>query len=196
MLILTLSQSVPAVVSPRDGLSIAVDIALILMAASAVVFILFAAVQLYRVGSILRALQSEAGQRVEPILDRSRSIAKNVEYISATVRTDVERVNGSVRALSDRLQQAADRMEERIEEFNALMEVVQDEAESAFLGTASTVRGLRAGARSLSGLEETEVNLEDDGEVPDVLAAPRGTGSATEATTVGMKPPATGRSAG
>jgi hypothetical protein len=150
MSILLLPQSVPAVMVPRDGLSIAVDVALILLAAVGVIFLVVAAVQLRRVGSLVQALRVEAGRKAEPLLDRSRSIAANVEYISATVRTDVERVNGSVRALSDRLQQAADRMEERIEEFNALMEVVQDEAESAFVGTASTVRGLRAGAHTLT----------------------------------------------
>ncbi len=42
-------------------------------------------------------------------------------------------------------------MEERIEEFNALMSVVQDEAEDIFLDTASTVRGVREGARTISG---------------------------------------------
>jgi hypothetical protein len=150
MSFLMLPQSVPAVMVPRDGLSMAVDIALILLATVGVIFLVVAAVQLRRVGNLMNSLRSEAGRKAEPLLDRSRSIAANVEYISATVRTDVERVNGSVRALSDRLQQAADRMEERIEEFNALMEVVQDEAESVFLGTASTVRGLRAGARTLS----------------------------------------------
>jgi hypothetical protein len=41
-------------------------------------------------------------------------------------------------------------MEERIEEFNALIEVVQGEAEDIFLDTASTVRGVREGARSIT----------------------------------------------
>jgi hypothetical protein len=41
-------------------------------------------------------------------------------------------------------------MEERIEEFNALMEVVQTEAEHIFIDTASTVRGVREGARSIA----------------------------------------------
>jgi hypothetical protein len=38
-------------------------------------------------------------------------------------------------------------MEERIEEFNALMEVVQSEAEDIFIDTAATVRGVREGVR-------------------------------------------------
>ncbi len=47
-------------------------------------------------------------------------------------------------------------MEERIDEFNALMEVVQGEAESTFLDTASAVRGVKAGARRLTGESEGE----------------------------------------
>jgi hypothetical protein len=58
-------------------------------------------------------------------------------------------VNRSVAQLSDRLTQASDRMEERIADFNALMEVVQGEAEGVFVDTASTVRGVTAGARRL-----------------------------------------------
>lgn len=172
MSILAFSQSVPAVMVPRDGLSIAVDVSLIVLAAVGVIFLIVAAVQLRRVGTLVQALRSEAGQKAEPILVRSRAIAANVEYISATVRTDVERMNGSVRALSDRLQQAADRMEERIEDFNALMEVVQGEAESAFLGTASTVRGLQEGARTLSRPLDDGIDFEDGApavadEIPD-----------------------------
>lgn len=172
MSIPTLSQSVPAVMVPRDGLSVAVDVALIVLAAVGVIFLVTAAVQLRRVGTLLQALRAEAGQKAEPILDRSRAIAANVEYISATVRTDVERMNGSVRALSDRLQQAADRMEERIEDFNALMEVVQGEAESAFLGTASTVRGLREGARTLSRPRDDGTEAEDPVPVDDPPGTP------------------------
>ena len=40
-------------------------------------------------------------------------------------------------------------MERRVEEFNALMEVVQSEAEDILLGSAAAVRGVRASARSL-----------------------------------------------
>jgi hypothetical protein len=187
MSILALPQSVPAVMVPRDGLSMAVDIALILLAAVGVIFLVVAAVQLRRVGNLVQALRSEAGQKAEPILDRGRAIAANVEYISATVRTDVERVNGSVRALSDRLQQAADRMEERIEEFNALMEVVQGEAESAFLGTASTVRGLREGARALGRPLDDEA---DDPTAPTVDSPPAPAG-----TRPGAEPSHSGRRA-
>ena len=77
-------------------------------------------------------------------------ISDNVEFITQAVRTDVEQLNESVKGLTDRLQLASERMEECIEEFNALMEVVQGEAEELFLDTASTVRGVREGARAIT----------------------------------------------
>jgi hypothetical protein len=83
------------------------------------------------------------------VSERAHAISDNVEFITRALRTDVERLNASVKALTDRLHQASDRMEERIEEFNALMEVVQGEAEDIFIDTAATVRGVREGARNI-----------------------------------------------
>ena len=76
--------------------------------------------------------------------------AENVEYISAVVRTDIQKVNDSVTKITSRLNDASDHMEDRIAEFNALMQVVQSEAEDIFLDTAAAARGVRAGARTLS----------------------------------------------
>jgi hypothetical protein len=117
----------------------------------------------------IRRLGRELNRQAGPLLERGKVVAANLEYISAQVRTDVERLNGSVKALSDRLHQASDRMEERIEEFNALMEVVQGEAEGMFLDTAATVRGVRAGARNLTS-----------GEVPPESLAPGSSGEEEE----------------
>jgi hypothetical protein len=50
--------------------------------------------------------------------------------------------------------------EQRLGEFNALLEVVQEEAEGVFIATASTVRGVRTGAAALHNEDE------------DALAAP------------------------
>lgn len=107
-----------------------------------------------RLNGILSELRRSAHQNFGPVSDRARSISDNLEYITQALRTDVEKLHASLRALSDRLQQASDRMEERIEEFNALMEVVQDEAEDIFLDTASTVRGVREGARTIAGASD------------------------------------------
>ena len=83
-------------------------------------------------------------------IEHLRSTAANMEEISKTLRGEVGKLSTSVTHLSDRLSQASTRMEERIEEFNALMEVVQSEAEEVFVDTASTARGVRRGLGSLA----------------------------------------------
>lgn len=130
-----------------SSLSVAAQIALVLLGALAVVGVVAILVLLVQ----LRRLGNELRNRAAPLLDRSSVVASNLEYITAQVRTDVERLNDSVEGLTRRLNQASDHMEDRIEEFNALMEVVQGEAEGVFLETAATVRGIRAGARELAG---------------------------------------------
>lgn len=135
--------------APRDALSVAADWALVVVAVTIVVTALTALVLMLRTSRSVRRISRQASRKADPLLERSKSVAANVEFISATLRTDVEGLHRSIRALSNRLKQASDHMETRIEEFNALMQVVQGEAEDVFLDTASTARGVRAGARKL-----------------------------------------------
>jgi len=136
------------------GLSVATDIAIIVIAIALLLLVLFWTMLAARVHRWLREMRSVAMQNFGPVSDRARSISDNVEYITQAVRADVDQLSTSVTALTERLHLASDRMEERIEEFNALMEVVQDEAEEIFIDTASTVRGVRESARSISGSSE------------------------------------------
>ncbi len=122
---------------------VAADVSAIILAVVAILFMVVAIVILAQLKRLLGSLQSQ----VQPVTDRARVAAENVEYISAVVREDVQRLHSSVAGLSDRLKGASERMEERVEEFNALMDVVQDEAESVLLDTAAVVQGVRAGAR-------------------------------------------------
>ena len=135
---------------PRDGLSVAADVAIVGVGVALVVVALGSGFLLFRITGMIGELRISLRQNFGPVSDRARSISDNVEFITQAVRTDVERLNDSVKSLSDRLQLASDRMEERIEEFNALMRVVQDEAEGIFLDTASTMRGMQQGARSFA----------------------------------------------
>ena len=134
---------------PRDSLSVAADVAVVAVGVAVVILVLVLIFVLLKVHRGLTEVRLGVRQNLGPVSDRARSISDNVEFITQALRTDVERLNQSVRALSDRLQLASDRMEERIEEFNALMEVVQGEAEGVFLDTAATVRGVRASAEHL-----------------------------------------------
>jgi len=158
---------------PRDGLSVAADVAIVVVAIAVVVLAVVGTVLLLRIGGAVREMRIGVRQNLGPVSDRARSISDNVEFITQALRTDVERLNTSVKALTDRLQLASERMEERIEEFNALMEVVQGEAEDIFLDTASTVRGVRAGARSIGAARRgtPRVEEDDDGTASDEAGA-------------------------
>ena len=154
-------------------IQVAAEVSTVVIAVVSVFLLLVALALALQVKKFLTSLQ----QHVQPVTDRARVAAENVEFISAGVREDVQTVRTSVSGLSDRLKKASGRMEERVEEFNALMDVVQDEAESVLLDTAAVVRGVRAGAQTMgegvagatpgatpgeSAQESTPVDHEDD----------------------------------
>ena len=136
--------------SGTSTITVASEVAQIVIALAMLVLVVLVAMLVFRLHRVVKELQRSAHQNFGPVSDRARSISDNVEFITQTVRSDVESLNASVRGLSERLQLASDRMEERIEDFNALMTVVQGEAEEIFLDTASTVRGVREGARAIA----------------------------------------------
>ena len=91
---------------------------------------------------------------INPLMRHASAIADNVNYITTSIRTDVQQVNATIAAANQRLQQAVALTEQRLGEFNALLEVVQQEAETMFIATASTVRGVRTGAAALHTEDE------------------------------------------
>jgi hypothetical protein len=115
-------------------------------------------------GAIAKKLEEETA----PVVQRARSVAENVDFITMAVRTDVQKLNSSISGLNDRLKEASANMEERIQDFTALVEVLQNEAEDLALDTAAAVRGVRAGTRSLAGRGPTD----GADEAPDSVAFP------------------------
>jgi hypothetical protein len=104
----------------------------------------------------------------DPGIQSLRQIAANAEAVSRTARDEVTRLSSAVSHLTERLDQASDLLEERIDDFNALLEVVQGEAEDAFIEGASTARGLRAGLGELGSGRRSprRVRREGDGDRP------------------------------
>ena len=144
----------------RDALGTTALMASLLVLAMFLAVLVILVFELRKVHVTLKRSSDHLQKRLDPILERGLEVTANMEFISSAVRMDVQRVSESVRSLSDRLQGASDRMEERIQEFNALMEVVQEEAEDVFIGSAAAARGVRAGARVFRGPEQ--VRTEDD----------------------------------
>ena len=115
---------------------------------------------------------------VNPLMRHASAIADNVDYVSTAIRVDIQQVSQTVAAVNQRLQQAASAAEERINQLNALLEVVQEEAESAFVTTASTIRGVQTGINQAFDEEDwTDGDYDEDradsGEKPRPRVRPR-----------------------
>lgn len=150
----------PTFLSAAEAISTIVLAVVVLGVLVALVAVLIQMRKLSRsVGSLAKRLEKEAG----PVMERARSVAENVDFISMAVRTDVQKLNASVSGLNERLREASVKMEERIQDFTALVEVLQTEAEDLALDTAAAVRGVRAGTRSLAGADTDSAPLSDEG---------------------------------
>lgn len=100
---------------------------------------------------------------VNPLMRHASSIADNVDYVSTAIRVDIQQVSQTVAAVNQRLQQAVTAAEARINQLNALLEVVQEEAESAFVSTASTIRGVKTGINQAFDEEDwTDGDYDED----------------------------------
>ena len=85
---------------------------------------------------------------VNPIMRHVSTIADDVNYITTAVRVDVQEVNRTIAAANERVRTAMEEAEQQLRELRAFLAVVQAEAEGAFVTTAATVRGVRAGAEA------------------------------------------------
>ena len=137
-------------IAARDGYDVLQALAAASVAATffgVLLLIVYALVQTRRLAGALERTRKRLS--VDPAVESLRKTANHIESISQTLNDEVTKLSESVSRLSDRLTQASDRMEERIEEFNAFIEVVQREAEGAFVEGAATARGVRAGLGNL-----------------------------------------------
>jgi uncharacterized protein YoxC len=115
-----------------------------------------------RTAALLEKVQAD----VAPLIKHAHSIADNVDYISGAIRADVTTIHETLMAANDRLQAAVGVTERRMQDFNALLAVVQEEAEGVFVATAATVHGVRTGASHYAnrdGPEIASVEVDDDG---------------------------------
>ena len=171
----------------RDDLGTAVAFASIGLAAAVVMIVLclvFALVQLRRIHTMVREFTGRVQESLDPILDQGRDAASDVEFITSRLRSDVQRLGDALRLLSERVGSASGRIGRRVEAFDALLEVVQSEAEDLVVASAAAVRGVRAGALSLGGSgsgpepadADSDTGAEDDGPAAPSQGQPAGDG--------------------
>jgi uncharacterized protein YoxC len=99
-----------------------------------------------RVNQLLERIYGD----INPIMRHASSVADNINYITTSIRADVQQINATIAGANERLQEAVLLTERRLGDFNALLRVVQEEAEQMFVSTASAVRGVRTSASALS----------------------------------------------
>jgi len=141
----------PAVMTGISTLVIAI-VMLVLVALLAV-----AGLRLRRLSVQMDTILTRLSGEVTPIMHRLQSITDSADRIAGSVRTDVHRLSDTINAANDALQDALAVAERRVKEFDALVRVVQHEAEEAVVSAAATVRGVRAVATAIG--EETAAAL-------------------------------------
>ena len=106
-----------------------------------------------KTNDILDRIQAD----VMPLIKHAHSIADNMDYISTAIRSDIGMIQDTLKSANGQIRQAVGMTEHRINEFNALLAVVQSEAEGLFVSTAATVAGVKTGASHLVGGDGTEL---------------------------------------
>jgi uncharacterized protein YoxC len=123
-----------------------------------------------KVRQLVRKVEEQAQKlRVDlaPAIASVNRVSENVGAISEKVKDDAARLSETVTSANEALQRATVEAERRVGEFNALIGVVQEEAERLFIGGASAVRGLQASADTFRRLRSGELELVDEDEEPD-----------------------------
>jgi hypothetical protein len=150
----------------RIWLSALTEIATVVIALAlivAVFILLLIALQVRRLIRRADPLLDRAKSYVDPVMGNVREVSENVNYMSSAIRADVQQLTQLVDTSRRRLNRAADTAEQRIREFNALLGVMQEEAEQLFIDTAATIRGVQAGTESFRDSRGNGRTREGDG---------------------------------
>lgn len=110
-------------------------------------FILIPAVVKFRkTASKFETVLEHIERSIDPVTKHAGSIANNIDYISTSIRADVQAIRRTLLTANEGIRDVIASSERRLHELGAVLRVVQEEAEHAFVSTASTVRGVQAGA--------------------------------------------------
>ncbi len=147
-------QQITAISTAVIGVSLVVLIVLIVVAAA----------RARSAGKRLEQVLQRTLDDLRPLIERSKVISEDVSAMTHSIRGDVAAVSETVTAANERVRAALAATEERLAEFDALLSVVQNEAEDIFISTAAAVRGVGRGAASLGrrrGTNLASVEAED-----------------------------------
>jgi uncharacterized protein YoxC len=145
----------------------------IIGAASVIVFLVLmvilipAVVKFRRTATKFEAVLDHIEKSIDPVTKHAASIADNIDYITTSVRADVQAVRKTLLIANDGIRDVFESSERRLHELGAVLRVMQEEAEHAFVSTASTIAGVRAGAAVFredgARLAEADARADDGG---------------------------------
>lgn len=93
---------------------------------------------------------------INPLMRHASTVADNMNYITTSVRVDIQQVSQTIALANQKLIESVEAAEDRVKDLNALLAVVQEEAERGFVATASTLRGVRTGLHEAFEKEELD----------------------------------------
>jgi uncharacterized protein YoxC len=132
-------------------------------------FILIPAVVKFRkTASKFETVLEHIERSIDPVTKHAGSIANNIDYISTSIRADVQAIRRTLLTANEGIRDVIAASERRLHELGAVLRVVQEEAEHAFVSTASTVRGVQAGAAAFRedggrpASDDVDRNVDDD----------------------------------
>jgi uncharacterized protein YoxC len=153
----------------------------IIGAASVVVFLVLmvilipAVVKFRKTADKFEAVLEHIEKSIDPVTKHASNIANNIDYITTSIRADVQAVRKTLLVANDGIRNVVDSSERRLHELGAVLRVMQEEAEHAFVSTASTIAGVRAGAAAFredgARLAEADAVDDDEDEALDALDA-------------------------
>jgi hypothetical protein len=144
---------------------VAADVATIVIALAIIVIGLVAIYGALKVRGMIKRIRGD----FDPAIRNLTAASEQAKAISGTLRKNVDELSGTVSQTNDKVRRATEAAEERLAELNALLGVVQREAEDVFVRTASAVRGVQVGAGALRGVVRRRGDEDYDGELDDLL---------------------------
>jgi len=147
----------------------AVSTAIIMLALVVlIVLLIVAAVRTRNAGQRFERALQQVYNDLQPVIARSKAISDDVASMTTSIRENVTAVTETVEAANEKVRDALDATETRLAEFNALLDVVQNEAQDLFVSTAAAVRGVGRGAAAMTRRRGTDLASD---EAEDALAA-------------------------
>lgn len=144
---------------------VAADIATIIIALAIIVVSLVAIYGALKVRGMIKRIRGD----FDPAIRNLTAASEQAKAVSATLRRNVDELSGTVSDTNQKVRAATEAAEARLGELNALLGVVQREAEDIFVRTASAVRGVQVGAGALRGMARRRADDEYEGELDDPL---------------------------